>query len=102
MLEQPRPELEVSRRFEEEACVLSVQPLGMVWYGAPPTPFAKRENQSCLAHLANGEHIIVCRVELGRLDAVLAEDRLERLHGSLDDKEEQDGSQPVPLLDAHC
>jgi hypothetical protein len=64
-------------------------------------PVAKREGFTGLASLAAGEHIIICRAECGHLDAVLAEDRLERLHGSLDDREEEDGSQHVPLLDAH-
>ena len=89
LFEQPCSELEISARLEEESCVVSVQPL------------AKREGFTCLARLAAGEHIVVCRAERGHLDAVLSEDRLERLHGSLDDKEEQDGSQRIPLLDAH-
>jgi hypothetical protein len=76
LFEQPRSELEISARLEEESCVVSVQPL------------AKRQGFTGLARLAAGEHIIVCRAERGHLDAVLAEDRLERLHGSLDDKEE--------------
>jgi hypothetical protein len=74
LFEQPRPKLEISTRLEEESCVVSVQPL------------AKREGFTGLAPLAAGEHIIVSRAERGHLDAVLAEDRLERLHGSLDDK----------------
>jgi hypothetical protein len=86
LFEQPRPELEIGTSLEEESCVVSIQPL------------AKREGFIGLARLAAGEHIIACRAEHGHLDAVLAEDRLERLHGSLDDKEEQDVSQRAPQL----
>jgi hypothetical protein len=42
--------------------------------------------------------VIVCRVECGHLDAVLAEGRLERLHGSWMTKRNRTGASVSPCL----